>query len=933
MAWAALTSALKTIGEEAAYLWGVEDQVKRLEKELKWMQDFLGNNGTNHLQADEIRELAYDAEDVLETFALEIGSKTRPGFTNRIKRYACFLHELWLLHETRSNIEKIIAKSKDLVRRLSAYCLKESRSGGEGPSSSIMQEQRWQRTHRLGDDEIVGRRDDIDKLVPVVVDEKSEWRVVSIYGMGGLGKTTLANKIYNHSKVTGYFNHRVRVFVSQQFQKRKVWEDILSELNSLDAADSRRSDAEIRQKLLNFLVKNKCLVILDDVWRTETWDILKPAFPIERNSESKSKILITSRYTEVASLESHPHKLQCLDEVESWELFRMVTFPQADSPDCRVDKELEELGKEMVKYCAGLPLAITALGGLLVNKNKNEWLRVSENVKTYMMKDKKLRVEDIVALSYDDLPPRLKSCFLYLSHFPEDYVIKAQRLIRLLVAEGIVPSKQEWEIAEDVAEGYLMELAERNMIEPRERDVATLKIKTFQLHDIMRDICLSKAKQENFLFIVDQSNALSSSTIREARRISAHKLFETQRIECPNLRSLSFFGIFSRKGGARLIWIGERTLLNRIRYTWKIVYNPFPKARWFWTSYIFTNLKLLRVLNYEGEIAFLNCRFIGDIGNLIHLRFLRLKNIRFKGSEFPSSLGDLICLETLDLRVSGNEPEPMHVPDVIWRMEQLRHLYLPCECDEETKLKLGTLRNLQTLVNFNTEYCYVEDLINMTNIRKLKIRGPFKIEHFDMEDLNKNPPIIEGRYLQSLSISSYTMYPRHLTHLLSSCVNISKLKLEGRGCKLPERCHLSPNLAYIKLKRCKLEEDPMPTLETLRNLRVLELHHTLERLKIHCSAQGFPKLESLSLCAPHLTEWKVNKGAMPCLRGLEIVLCKSLKGLPNGLRFITTLQELKIISMPEEFKDRVVQGGRDFHKVQHVPSVIFEDQGQCPLYG
>ncbi|KAK9016694.1 hypothetical protein V6N11_079189 [Hibiscus sabdariffa] len=717
MAWAALTSALKTIGEEAAYLWGVEDQVKRLEKELKWMQDFLGNNGTNHLQADEIRELAYDAEDVLETFALEIGSKTRPGFTNRIKRYACFLHELWLLHETRSNIEKIIAKSKDLVRRLSAYCLKESRSGGEGPSSSIMQEQRWQRTHRLGDDEIVGRRDDIDKLVPVVVDEKSEWRVVSIYGMG-----------------------------------------------------------------------------------------------------------------EVASLESHPHKLQCLDEVESWELFRMVTFPQADSP-------------------------------------------------------------------------------------------------------GIVPSKQEWEIAEDVAEGYLMELAERNMIEPRERDVATLKIKTFQLHDIMRDICLSKAKQENFLFIVDQSNALSSSTIREARRISAHKLFETQRIECPNLRSLSFFGIFSRKGGARLIWIGERTLLNRIRYTWKIVYNPFPKARWFWTSYIFTNLKLLRVLNYEGEIAFLNCRFIGDIGNLIHLRFLRLKNIRFKGSEFPSSLGDLICLETLDLRVSGNEPEPMHVPDVIWRMEQLRHLYLPCECDEETKLKLGTLRNLQTLVNFNTEYCYVEDLINMTNIRKLKIRGPFKIEHFDMEDLNKNPPIIEGRYLQSLSISSYTMYPRHLTHLLSSCVNISKLKLEGRGCKLPERCHLSPNLAYIKLKRCKLEEDPMPTLETLRNLRVLELHHTLERLKIHCSAQGFPKLESLSLCAPHLTEWKVNKGAMPCLRGLEIVLCKSLKGLPNGLRFITTLQELKIISMPEEFKDRVVQGGRDFHKVQHVPSVIFEDQGQCPLYG
>ncbi|KAK8573706.1 hypothetical protein V6N13_009794 [Hibiscus sabdariffa] len=460
------------------------------------------------------------------------------------------------------------------------------------------------------------------------------------------------------------------------------------------------------------------------------------------------------------------------------------------------------------------------------------------------------------------------------------------------------------------------------MIQPRERDVATLKIKTFQLHDITRLVCLSKAKQENFLFIVDESNARSSSTIREARRFSAHKLFETEHIECPNLRSLSFFGIFSEKGGAvaTLIWIGERTLLNRIRYIWKIVYNPFLKARWFWT-YIFTNLKLLRVLNHEGEIAFLNCKLIGDIGNLIHLRFLRLKNIRFKESEFPSSLGDLICLQTLDLRVSGNDPEPMHVPDVIWRMEQLRHLYLPCECDEKTKLKLGTLKNLQTLVYFNTENCYVEDLINMTNIRKLKIQGPFKIEHFDMEDLSKNPPIIEGRYLQSLSICCYTIDPRHLTHLLSSCVNICKLILEGNGCKLPERCHLSPNLAYIKLKRCKLP-----------NLRILELHQTLETTKIHCSAQGFPKLESLSLCAPRLMEWEVNKGAMPCLRRLEIVLCKSLKRFPNGLRFITTLRELKIISMPEEFKHRVVQGGRDFHKVQHVPSVIFEDHGQRPLY-
>ncbi|KAL4351435.1 hypothetical protein GQ457_06G024010 [Hibiscus cannabinus] len=298
---------------------------------------------------------------------------------------------------------------------------------------------------------------------------------------------------------------------------------------------------------------------------------------------------------------------------------------------------------------------------------------------------------------------------------------------------------------------------------------------------------------------------------------------------------------------------------------------------------------------------------------------------KFSWWKLQSSLGNLRCLQTLDLRID----QIVHVPNVIWRMEQLRYLYLPLKCNPKTKLKLATLRNLQTLVNFNSKICYVEDLINMTNLRDLVFRGSFKIKDFNEEELDKNPPIIEGRHPLSLSIISYDggIDPRHLNHLLSSCLSLCKLNLDAEIGELPKYDHLSSDLAYITLSRCNLEEDPIPTLEKLPNLRILELYDKASRAnKIFCSAQDFPKLESLRITQFfNLEELNVDEGAMPCLWRLEIVQCSQLKMVPDGLRFTTTLRELKIEKMPKAFKDRVEEGGEDFYKVQHIPSIIFRD--------
>ncbi|KAB2006222.1 hypothetical protein ES319_D11G328300v1 [Gossypium barbadense] len=944
MDFSAVSSALKVIGEltqEVTSLWGVDEQVERLASELRWMQSFLKVADARKVDHEvirtrvvEIRELAYDAEDVIEMFALKVASKRKGGFSNCIKRSACFLKEGYLLHQIKSEIEKITARIEVLTRQLKTYDVSKLGVDGEGPSSSTERREARRPFPHVMDDNVVGLDKDIEKLVSVLVDEGSECKVLSICGMGGLGKTTLAKKIYRQSQVVGHFENLAWAFVSQNCQIRKIWEDILSDLNILTEVDKKMKVEKLAEKLSSFLEENKCLVILDDIWNTKAWDSLKPAFSAR---ETKSKILLTSRNKEIvahADKNGFLYELQELDYNQSWELFQKIAFPQSNSPGYKIDAKMKELGEDMVKHCAGLPLAIIILGGILATKypSLTEWLRVSANVKSYLNNDKGEVLRDVLALSYDDLPLYLRPCFLYLSHFPEDYEISADRLIQLWVAEGIVSSKQEegdeGQIAEDVAEGYLLELAERCMIQVRERDIATLKIRSFQMHDLMRDVCLSKAKQQKFLYIADQSNACQLSSIGRVRRVSAHKLFWIQCIKSPHLRSLLFFDTFLP--GEEM---EKEKVLTMARHdesfnplVWFIAIGVLgTKLRGIW-KYMFNNFNFLRVLDYErGGAA--GCKLPNDIGKLIHLRFLSLRDLTFGSSKLPSSLGNLRCLQSLDLRIKNTRFKSAHVPNVLWRMQQLRHLYLPVECNRKTKLKLGTLRNLQTLVNFNTKNCYVKDLIYMTNIRELKIRGPFNIEDFNTE-LGKNPPIVQSKYLHSLSIINHEgrLDPRHLTHLLSSCDSISTLRLDAEIRRLPEYHYSSSNLAYIKLRWCKLEGDPIPTLEKVPCLRILELHEeAFIGKEMFCSGQAFAKLESLSLKElDFLEEWKVSEGAMPCLRRLEIQDCSQLKELPDGLRFIATLQELKIESMPKTFKDKVEEG-EDFCKVQHVPSIIFQN--------
>ncbi|OMO60362.1 Disease resistance protein [Corchorus capsularis] len=951
------------VRKEAIFLWEVEEQVNRLRRELSWMKSFLRDADSRQAEDErlrqwvaEIRDIAYDAEDVIETYALKMASKRKGGLLNCMKWSACCLRECWRLHKVRSEIEEITTQITVLIQRLQAYGIKEiSSSDGAGAasssSSSSRKKQLRQTYPHTVESFVVGFENDIKQLASVLVDEETHCgRVASICGIGGLGKTTLARKVFHHSQVRNHFNFFVWAFVSQQFQRKIVWKAILSGLGvNIDERAGPAGILNLDEQVLagdlySFLKENKCLVVLDDIWSAEDWDLLRDAFPME---DTTSKILLTSRNMDVAlhaDSRGYLHQLQCLTDEDGWKLLQHVAFPtsDSDSADYAIEEKMEELGKDMVKQCFGLPLAIVVLGGVLAKMHSlNDWQNVHENVKSYLKRGRGLGTYDVLTLSYDNLPAYLKPCFLYLSVFPEDYEIRVDKLIQLWVAEDIVSVAENEgdgeEMAEDVAERYLNELVERYMVLVGKRD-ASLKIKTCRMHDLVRDLCLSKAKQENFTCI-GVNNINSSSAAGKVRRLAMHDSFVMiNHFKIPHLRSALFFDDLSEILVELFIsdWLckflfkywSDEDNYDREATTWQIIFMHLAmhKIQGF-IRYICMNFKLLRVLHFEG-VPLSGCKLGGDISSLIHLRYLSVGEGFFSFC-LSSSISKLRCLQTLDL--SGYTT--LYVPDVFGRMERLRHLYLPSDFLTKTKLKLDNLRSMQTLINFNTKDCNLGDLSCMKNLRRLGIITPFIVENF-REGLNLNPPIITSKHLRSLSIKTNTelqhdrsIDPRRLTYLLSSCVNIYELELCVKINKLPEPQHISSNIASICLSLSELDEDPLPTLEKFPKLRVLQLSdQAFTGAVMVCFAQGFPRLVSLSItCLENLEEVKVNEGAMPNLQNLTIAKCRKLKMLPVELKFITTLKELVMEEMPKAFKDKLVQAEEDYYKVQHVPSVIFQN--------
>ncbi|KAM5554476.1 putative disease resistance protein [Rosa sericea] len=936
-----VAEGIKPLGEfiiqQAKFLSGVSYQIELAQIELHLIRGFLKDADTR--QQDEelvricvklIRDAAYDLEDVIESFALKVASRRRGGAVKIVlKRITCIFNEGLNRYKIASDIEDIMTKLSHLRSSLQSYNIRQI-SGADGVASSFkrQRDRRLTYAHQV-ENHIVGLEESTDVLVKELVKEGKSHRVVSIWGMGGSGKTTLAKQVFLQNEVKRHFDCFAWVCISQQREGKDALEEILIKLISPTTEKrkeiSKMKKDEIAREVCRIQREKRCLVVLDDIWTQGAWHSIKAGFPI--NEETESRILLTTRKKEVALLASgndHLHQPQQLDDNQCWELFEKIAICESDKTDLEVYEKKRELGKKMLVHCSGLPLAISVLAGLLSRREKvEEWETVLRNVDQYIMRGtnvlerentgEEYGVSSVLALSYDDLPSNLKLCFLYLAQFPEDHEVQVTRLTQLWIAEGFIASTSEIqgsvEIMEDVSYGCLTELVERSMIQVVKSGLSG-KVKTCRLHDLMRDLCLQKAKEENFLGIINFSvGPVSNATlIGKVRRLALYLdenvkyEFSSENGRDGHIRSLLYFAPerFSQKWNKRII---------------RSVFNDF---------------KLLRVLKFEN--IYEEFELPKTIGNLVHLRFLSLKDSAFHALHLPSSVSNLVLLQTLDLRGKylhrgscfGFEWKRLtKIRNVFWNMKQLRHLYLPYWQWGSVggKLSFARLCNLQTLVNVRIEKCDLNGLVQLSNLKKLSIRASESSELEKLKDMliSRNRTY---KHLRSLSLQAGQVGDGDIpSDIVLRCPHLYKLRLEGKMTALPKEL---PNLTKLTLVKTRLKGDQIEILEKLPNLRVLYLGRlSLESETMVFSQGGFPHLEFLTLGGlEDLKEWRVEKEAMPSLQRLRIGWCEQLQAVPDGLQEITTLKELTINGMPSRFCSRVGEGGEDFYKIKHVPSLI-----------
>ncbi|KAM7485891.1 hypothetical protein LguiA_001900 [Lonicera macranthoides] len=539
---------------------------------------------------------------------------------------------------------------------------------------------------------------------------------------------------------------------------------------------------------------------------------------------------------------------------------------------------MEKKGREMLQPCGGLPLAIVVLGGQLANRHTlNEWERVHHNLGRHLMGEgidrQDQRIKQVLTLSYEDLPYQLKSCFLYMGNFREDYNVSIETLCLLWIAEGMVDPKEkvEGETMMDVAGRYLGELAQRSMVQVKLSNEEWWggileRGGTCRLHDLMRELCFSKRKGEDSQSHGNVCDSSSSSTgITKTRKLAI------------------YFGLG--------------------------IYLPDLKE-----------FKLLRVLHFEG-FEFDGKRIPEGIGKLIHLKYLSFRNC-WDVQKLPSSIGNLQFLQILDIRVLYS----ISIPNVLWKLESLRHLYLPHYIIRVNgKLTLDGLSRLEILENFDTSMCVPKDLFKLPELRNLKARvrvGCMEDMETIINYLNATSHQLRSTYL-FIILGFEAEEPLLLTRKVFTIRSLERLELEGKIDNLPEyrHDHFSPSLTTISLWFSGLTEDPMTTLEKLPNLKSLQLGlKAYVGNEMVCSAGGFPQLRSLTLrLLSKLENWRVDEGALPLLSSLDITECKEMMRLPEGLKFLTKLERLEIWRMPKAFGDKV--RGEDSYIIRHVPFI------------
>ncbi|XP_022641554.1 putative disease resistance RPP13-like protein 1 [Vigna radiata var. radiata] len=822
---------------------------------------------------DEVKDAVFDAEDLLDEIDYEFCKcKLKAESHTRSKKVWKFFKpssKSFLDKKIESRMEQVLEQIEFLSSQKGDLGLEYVSCVGVGPESVSKVTQKLPSTSLVVESVVYGREDEKEMILNWLssdTDNHSQPAVLSIVAMGGMGKTTLAQHVYNDPRIEeAKFDLKAWVCVSDEYDAFKVAREILQAINN--SIDDSRNLEMVQVRLKEKLTGKKFLFVLDDVWN-EDRDRWKPLQTPLKYGAKGSKILVTTRSSKVATtVQSHKvHELKQLEEDHSWQVFAKHAF---QDNNYHLNVEVEKIGKKIVEKCKGLPLALETIGCLLHTKSSvSEWESVLIS-KIWDLPREDSKIIPALLLSYYHLPSHLKRCFAYCALFPKDQEFHKESLILLWMAENFLQCSQQGRSPEVVGEQYFDELLSRSFFQKLIQDNKTY----FVMHDLLNDLAKYVCGDICFRFGVDEEK----KTLVKTRHLSL--------VTNEDQYSDGFRSLYDAKG-LRTIMPTSRRI--NIDYYWdcKMSMNE-----------LFSKFKFLRVLSLSC------CRGLkevpGLVGDLKHLRSLDLSGTLIE--KLPDSICSLYNLQILKLNSCFNLKV---LPSNLHKLTNLRCLELMKTNVIKMPVNIGKLNNLQVLmssfrVGESSEFTIqqlgdlslrggltIEDLQNILNpldavaadlkSKRNLVELTLKWNHsWNLADLIKEREVLENlqpsKHLEKLSIWNYggIQFPSWLANTsLSFMVSLSL-----------ENCNFCTRL---------------PPLGLFPYLKDLTISGMGEVVSINAdffgsTSSSFSSLETLKFSFMYGWEnWECQAvtvtDAFPRLQHLSIRHCPKLKGdLPEKL--------------------------------------------------
>ncbi|XP_057810304.1 putative late blight resistance protein homolog R1B-16 [Salvia miltiorrhiza] len=770
-------------------------QVESLTQKISFLLEFLQGYNPHRDYSKEadplesrIADAAYAAEHAIESHIFK-------KFTNNGENMSDDgLYEA--LEKVIQDIALIEEEAKQIQGRVGVQVQHQLHTNST-PSDSARSSSIPQQSSMVGADDV--KLQLMDKLTS----DSLHLQIIPIVGMGGSGKTTLARTVYEERLIKEHFDICAWATISQEYVIRDIFAVVLPQLNI--GVDDNLSEHELGEKLYKHLYGRRYLIIMDDMWSIDAWDRVRNYFP---RNENGSRIVVTTRLLDLASTlpNSNSIGMELLDAVESWELLSKTVFGEKGCP-----LELEEIGKKIGESCKGLPLSIVVVGGLLAKSEHTRecWEEIGENLNASVVNlEDDERCLKILYMSYKQLPIHLKPCFLYMGVFPEDWEISMSKLIRYWVAEGFVKAISGKSL-EEIAKEYLKDLFGRNLVLTSTNYWGW---KCYQIHDLLRDLCLREAEKERFYNTVSNNVGIS---------------------------------VLPPMSQARLL-------------TWnRFVLRLSP-----------LNMSLLRIVKTNGY-EWDEIDMFGHLDQLVNSRFLQIDYYKW---DIPCLIWQFWNLQTL---IVDNLNGAITAPTDFWYMPRIRHVEF-CRLrltDPPNDQDDIVLENLQSLGKVEGFKCSEQVVKKISNIKKMVFDNSGECDDDEKYCLSNLDCLTK---LESLDCSispiiSAINFPLSLKRLVLRNSSKSSYCWEDTLDKVG----VLPHLQKLTLERGGFNEGKWETTEgQFRSLKFLSLKDSDNLAIWKIESSHFPCLESLHLNGlDELREIPLDFAEIPTLTEIDVYHC------------------------------------------------------------